>query len=100
MAQRGGKEWSPKKFSFTELHDYFVELLESAITAQRISTRFEGKDEDFHAYVANKSWDHYAFKLIGENTGSITTLVDIAAELGLSLPEPLVLRADYYSYLN
>lgn len=100
MADRVGKEWSPKKFTSSQVEAALVESLEENIDNQRTLTRYHGPDEGFHQYVADGSWDHYRYKLIGENTGCLLCVLGLAEELGIFLPKGLVRRAELYAYTS
>lgn len=93
-----GKEWSPRKYSSAEIADVLVDMIESNIDNQRVLTKYTGDAEGFHQHVANRLWDPYTYKLIGENTGCLYTAIDIAAALELKLPEKAVERAQMYAY--
>lgn len=93
-----GKEWSPRKYTSDKIEEVILYMIEEGIEAQRTSTGYKGPDEGFFGYVANKAWDAYAYKLIGENTGFIGGAVQMAAELELELPQKVLRRAELYSY--
>lgn len=93
------KEWSPKKYPASELRDVFVSSLTENIDSQRSLTKYTGDDEGFRNYVANKSWDPYTYKLIGEITGSLLTVLYLAADLDVQLPMDLARKAELYGYV-
>lgn len=93
-----GKEWSPKKYTSDQIEDVILYLIDESVAAQRTLTRYTGPDEGFFDHVANKMWDAYTYKLIGENTGFINAAVQMAAELDLKLPPKALRLAELYTY--
>jgi len=92
------KEWSPKKFTSSQIEETLIDSLEQSVENQRVLTKYTGSDDGFYSHVANTHWDPYTYKLIGENTGSILTVIFMADDLGIFLPAPLLRQAALYAY--
>ena len=93
-----GKEWSPKKYTSDEIEDVILSMINDTVEHQRALTEYKGPDEGFFEYVANKNWDVYTYKMIGENTGFIDAAVEMSAQLELKLPFAALHLAELYMY--
>lgn len=71
--------------------------LRSMIQEQRRITGYHGSDENWQQFAAEGDWYNASIPLVF-NSGYIRSLLDLAAEFGLTLPQDLVRSAELHMH--
>ena len=94
------KEWSPRKVAGAPLVPLLTNLLEEGIEGQRMLTEYDGPDDEWVSFVANRVWPSEDYQRIGIGDGFLKALLAVVHDAKVPVPKALVERAIKYIYTD